>query len=176
MRVCYSDSEYATYAAGACGYIIRGLPRCQGRREKGSAYCPLHNKVRAREQRLLAEIKERAPASMRIWPGQKLTHIYFVRGPDGPVKIGKADSITKRLASLQTGSAVELSVVANFLAPPKVEKQLHTALAGHHLRGEWFRWCSEIEFLLALVAEHKLDVVRRFCDSPGLDLTAGLTG
>ena len=60
-------------------------------------------------------------------------------GEGGPIKIGKANDLPKRLAGLQTANPSELRVIG--WHPGKTyrfEGRLHTELAAHRIRGEWF--------------------------------------
>lgn len=62
---------------------------------------------------------------------------YFIQaGYDGPIKIGRAGNPIRRLNELQTGSYLNLLLIAQVKG--NVEKQLHSLFKEHHLRGEWF--------------------------------------
>lgn len=59
----------------------------------------------------------------------------------GPVKIGKTNAPTRRLASLQTGNAEELHIYGIFLIREGIafiEGQAHRAFRKRRLVGEWF--------------------------------------
>jgi hypothetical protein len=74
-----------------------------------------------------------------------VTHVYFVRaGPDGPVKIGLARDVARRLKTLQTASPVPLLLLGVVPGDAKVERQLHRRFAGSRLRGEWFTPSPEL--------------------------------
>lgn len=49
-----------------------------------------------------------------------------------------------RLTQLQTAHAKELHLVGAVLAPQQHEAELHAKFSEHRLRGEWFRYVSEI--------------------------------
>lgn len=71
--------------------------------------------------------------------GSRLTNIYFVRrGDDGPVKIGSARNVTKRLNDLQVANAEPLRLLAVYTAPARFERELHDYLAADRIGGEWF--------------------------------------
>jgi len=72
--------------------------------------------------------------------------IQSVKG--GPVKIGKSLDPEKRLASMQTGSPVELQLLA--VIPRDVERELHDRFSHAHSHGEWF---APTEDLVAFVDE-----------------------
>lgn len=62
---------------------------------------------------------------------------YFVqRGEDGPIKIGRAQNIPKRMKELATGCAEPLRLLA-FLEGNH-ERRLHKKLHAHRMCGEWF--------------------------------------
>ncbi len=64
------------------------------------------------------------------------------------IKIGRARDVAKRLATLQTGSAVPLKLLATTDTIP--ERELHRRFRSQRISGEWFRKCDEI---LALIDE-----------------------
>jgi hypothetical protein len=66
--------------------------------------------------------------------------IYFVQaGPGGPVKIGRAHDVTRRLQTLQTASAVRLILLGSIPGGARVESRLHQEWRRLRLQGEWFR-------------------------------------
>jgi hypothetical protein len=73
------------------------------------------------------------------------TFCYFVGGDDGPVKIGQAQDVQKRLRDLQMGSPVVLKILAVTSGGQSRETAYHFTFAGHRLHGEWFDRCPEIE-------------------------------
>lgn len=71
--------------------------------------------------------------------------IYFVQaGVDGPVKIGRAADINKRMSGLQTGSAESLTLLREVAGGVLVEKWLHKKFHEHAIRGEWFMFAPEM--------------------------------
>jgi hypothetical protein len=64
--------------------------------------------------------------------------IYFIRSPDGPIKIGTTIRLTERLKKLAAEYGEGLEVLAVVEGDRNVEKELHGRFA--HLRqvGEWF--------------------------------------
>jgi hypothetical protein len=66
--------------------------------------------------------------------------VYFVVCPDtGRCKIGfTKGKVEKRIASLQTGSASRLSLVAMHPGTPDTERRLHDKFEANRLHGEWF--------------------------------------
>jgi hypothetical protein len=65
--------------------------------------------------------------------------IYFIQaGDDGPVKIGLARDVWKRLSNLQTGVPTRLRLLGIIDGSAQKEKLLHRQFAAHRLRGEWF--------------------------------------
>ena len=66
--------------------------------------------------------------------------IYAIRAGDcGPVKFGVARDPRSRLSTLQTGSPVELKLLASAPVHESNEKLIHRYLRGQRERGEWFR-------------------------------------
>lgn len=74
-----------------------------------------------------------------------VAYIYFVQQGDyGPVKIGLAKNVLKRLDGLLNGSPLELHLRAVMPGDRAVERQMHQRFAKHHIRGEWFQPDPEI--------------------------------
>lgn len=73
-------------------------------------------------------------------------HVYVIHEVDMPeiCKIGIAGNVMARLGNLQTGTWRRLKIAAVFLVGDQqfataVERQTHSALAGVHELGEWFK-------------------------------------
>lgn len=66
--------------------------------------------------------------------------VYVISSGKAPVKIGYADTPTKRLAQLQTGNwqPLELSAVVPVLGAGGVELRAHEIASTNRLHGEWF--------------------------------------
>jgi hypothetical protein len=74
-----------------------------------------------------------------------MSNIYFLRaGPDGPVKIGRARDVARRVRTLQTGSAVQLLLLGVIPGVAKLERQLHHRWRRCRIRGEWFTPSPEL--------------------------------
>jgi hypothetical protein len=66
--------------------------------------------------------------------------VYFIQqGAGGPVKIGLAKDVRKRLWTLQTSTPAPLFVRATIGGDRQTERALHAFYAREHIRGEWFR-------------------------------------
>jgi hypothetical protein len=70
--------------------------------------------------------------------------LYFVRsGQFGPIKIGVATHVVKRLATLQTGNPEPLMFMTSVCVPASrsyvEERRVHEVFCGLRIRGEWFR-------------------------------------
>ena len=69
------------------------------------------------------------------------TNLYFVQGANGgPIKIGLARNVERRIKALQASLPVILRllyVIPN--ASQETELYLHTMFAEHRLHGEWFK-------------------------------------
>lgn len=78
--------------------------------------------------------------------------VYFIMCPETQrCKIGftKGDA-QKRLSSLQTGSASELSLVAMHPGTIETERALHEKFAASRLHGEWFELTNELRAYLTV--------------------------
>jgi hypothetical protein len=85
--------------------------------------------------------RERRRDMMRqgIDPGARETVVYFIQSEDGgPVKIGHADDLAKRLSQLQTARADELVVLATVNGTLETEREMHRRFAHLRQKGEWF--------------------------------------
>jgi hypothetical protein len=69
-------------------------------------------------------------------------YVYLIGPDDGPLKIGVATSLPKRLVSLQIGCWQTLSVRHSVTVPADLaytlERTMHGRFKDRHLRGEWF--------------------------------------
>jgi hypothetical protein len=83
--------------------------------------------------------------------------VYFIQAGDqyGPIKIGTAVNVTKRLESLQTANAEELRVLAFFEANPAIEGVLHGHFRDEHIRGEWFGSAPELSEFVRRVRQRE---------------------
>lgn len=78
--------------------------------------------------------------------------LYFI-GVSGveQVKIGFANDLSKRLANLQCGCPLRLSVLAEFAGGAREEARVHKALLNYRCSGEWF----EREAAMLLISDAK---------------------
>lgn len=66
--------------------------------------------------------------------------IYFLQwGKGGPIKIGRARDIYRRIRELQIACFAELKLLHYFDGSPDIELSLHELLDEHRIRGEWFK-------------------------------------
>lgn len=66
--------------------------------------------------------------------------VYFIQaGQHGPIKIGVASNVRKRLAALQTGHHTSLRIIGTVPGDAALERELHQRFAAHRIRGEWFK-------------------------------------
>lgn len=70
-----------------------------------------------------------------------MTFTYFIAGA-GLVKIGKADNVLARMAALQAGSPVVLSLVGLLIGPQATESFCHEKFREHRVHGEWFEFAG----------------------------------
>jgi hypothetical protein len=113
----------------------------------------------------------------KICPG----FVYVIGPKVGPLKIGVAISIEKRLASLQVGHPQRLRILGEWQhkRPYIVEEHAHRALAKERMCGEWFDVSLQEATEAVTVAVHKVKgyiepfadpspetSVELFCDEP----------
>lgn len=81
--------------------------------------------------------------------------VYFIQaGQRGPIKIGKANDVEKRLAALQVGNPVRLEIIGVIECERahRKEAELHRKFSGSRLDGEWFQRSYELENLISSTA------------------------
>ncbi len=76
---------------------------------------------------------------------EKASFIYLIGASNGLVKIGKTTDTGSRIAILNTGSPVELTIIACFKTTlaDEVEERLHSVYAEKRIKGEWFALTPE---------------------------------
>lgn len=83
-----------------------------------------------------------------------MKRIYFVSDGNGHIKIGSSANPSARVASLQTGTAMKLTLMGHRPGGSEGERLLHDCFAEERVVGEWFRARGKLmEFLLDVV-EH----------------------
>lgn len=72
--------------------------------------------------------------------------VYFVRNADtGQIKIGISNDVTRRLRTLQTGSAAALDLLGTMPGGRAKEAELHARFADSRTGGEWFDPTPELD-------------------------------
>lgn len=71
--------------------------------------------------------------------------VYFLGREGGPVKIGITGSDRDRLTTLQNGCPYKLEIFATAKGGRAMELAYHRRFRKHHMRGEWFTRCPQIE-------------------------------
>lgn len=67
--------------------------------------------------------------------------VYFIRaGENGPVKIGVAVDIPRRMAVMQSGNHLPLKLIREMDGSYMEESWLHRYFREAHVRGEWFEY------------------------------------
>lgn len=70
---------------------------------------------------------------------QPTTVVYFVQsGSRGPIKIGIATDVKKRLSSMQTGNPVPMTLMASVPGSIEIERGLHQRFNVGRIANEWF--------------------------------------
>ena len=77
-------------------------------------------------------------------PSSYDTNIYFLRDPDGAIKIGKAVDVEKRIVALQSGNPRQLTTLLVVQAPRRLEFELHRRFERSRIFGEWFASSPEL--------------------------------
>lgn len=73
------------------------------------------------------------------------SRVYFIQaGKRGPIKIGVAGNVRKRLDSLQTASPYRLRLRASVFGDERTEAAYHRMFAEHRMHGEWFKPAATI--------------------------------
>jgi hypothetical protein len=80
-------------------------------------------------------------------------YAYCIQGVDGgPIKIGfTVYSAETRRQTFQSGSPVELTVIACAPAPRPFEADIHAKLAARRLHGEWFEDCVDVQNVVGFI-------------------------
>lgn len=83
--------------------------------------------------------------------------VYFIQAKPGPIKIGLARDIGRRLGALQTASPFPLELLARVHGGRPLEQALHEHFAASRLHGEWFDATAELlELTVTLRKQFKL--------------------
>ncbi len=74
-------------------------------------------------------------------PSQELSHVYVIEDENGHIKIGIAGNVAKRISSIDTASAYEIT--NQYESPScanarKIEKAAHKHFVDRRKKGEWF--------------------------------------
>lgn len=83
------------------------------------------------------------PSTIQKPETSKPSYVYFIEAGD-LVKIGVTKDVTKRLASLQTGSPARLNMIGFIPGTDKEEKELHRKFSSHRSHGEWFKKTNDL--------------------------------
>jgi hypothetical protein len=95
-------------------------------------------------RRTFAEDWAAAEASLKEERRQKFGDLYFV-GAGNAVKIGRTTNFGVRLRHIQAHNHENVECLAVLKGQGWRERDLHRRFRDHHLRGEWFERCPEIE-------------------------------
>lgn len=87
-------------------------------------------------------------------PNARATVIYFIQSEHGgPIKIGRAEDLARRLVGMQVSRPDKLVVLAHAPGTVADERALHQRFAFCREKGEWFRPVPELMSLVREVAE-----------------------
>lgn len=76
--------------------------------------------------------------------------VYFIADGLGNIKIGKSRNPWRRLGSLRSGSAQELTLIGVMPGYSIVEAAAHEVLRSIRLQGEWFKDCELLRAFMSL--------------------------
>jgi hypothetical protein len=113
-----------------------------------------------RELRRVAPIRKRSKRSPRPVPVVRkkrsepaFGYVYFAQaGEEGPIKIGFANNVPRRICSLQVGHPEKLRLLAVVKAEATLEVVFHELFKASRLRGEWFAPNIQILRTVAILA------------------------
>ncbi len=83
--------------------------------------------------------------------------LYFIRSGDY-VKVGTSRFPSKRLEQLQTGNPEDTYIIAEFPEQAFKEFPLHKYLSHLHIRGEWYRYTSEIDEIISTLTQREYEL------------------
>ncbi len=75
---------------------------------------------------------------------KRVGSVYFIRCGDF-VKVGFSNDPQQRLRAIIAHTPHDVEIVALHAGSQRDEVTFHRLLALHHHRGEWFKWCAEVE-------------------------------
>ena len=101
-----------------------------------------------------------------------MSFIYFIQAESGPIKIGMATNLDRRICGLQTASFNRLKLIHsekhNIETARKQEKRYHDAFSHYRIRGEWFYPEGIIAYLEGenfwkkmIIWEPELEIIRK---------------
>lgn len=83
---------------------------------------------------------------------EQVSKVYFVRSPDGSIKIGVSGDVRKRVQSLNNTVPGGVELLCTLMGSRHLEAYLHRRFRESRIGGEWF---SPVEGLLALIEDIK---------------------
>lgn len=98
-------------------------------------------------EQFIAELPE-----SRLKKRRRPDWVYFIRcGERGPIKIGRASDVRRRLDGLQAANHQELRLLA--ATRNLSEKDLHRRFRRFRIRGEWFRVSRDLVSVITSITE-----------------------
>jgi hypothetical protein len=89
-------------------------------------------------------------------PGECIYAVSVAGMDHAPIKFGYTVDITKRLSSLQTGSPLQLGLLAADAGTRGNERFIHKALASYRTHGEWFKRTDLVMSLVEAMSAKQL--------------------
>lgn len=79
------------------------------------------------------------------------------------VKFGISSDPKARVAILQTGSAMNLSLYGQVPCASLLERNIHSKLRRHRINGEWFRPCGTVYEVMEMIRRKQIKKLYDFC-------------
>lgn len=70
--------------------------------------------------------------------------VYFIQRGKGPIKIGRAADVPRRMMDIQNGNAERLRLLGTVPGGQKMETEMHRRFAAYRIGGEWFQCKGEL--------------------------------
>lgn len=91
--------------------------------------------------------------------------VYFLEGPQR-IKVGYSNNFERRLQQHLQASFDPLTVIGTIPAGRKVEREIHTRLAPHKLKGEWYVDGPEVRLLVSAILSDGFESALGITDTP----------
>jgi len=80
-------------------------------------------------------------------------YVYFIRRPDGQIKIGFSHEPESRLRAISSQSGLRMMLLATIPGGAALERELHARFDEYREIGEWFRPCRDIDAFIESISK-----------------------